>query len=270
MAASSVVKDAPVVVEQKLGTAKLLFRSAEKMGLRPSWVTPNGLFAVYINGREQYVNFARSPLNSHTSASIAKDKYLTRCILERHNLPNIPFARPRSQVEATLFLYTHRKIIAKPIGGSGAHDINIITTTAQLKALNITKYILEEYISGQELRCLVLEGAVIGVHRSDYGTSIRKDRPLERISYPSSAWNPMLVASAVQVTQVLGLRFAAVDYLVDESGHAYLLEVNSNPGLKWFHAPTSGPPIDVARQFLEAIFKDPAKSHNNQLYASAV
>jgi len=239
----------------KLGTAELLFRSAQKMGLCPNWVTPNGLFAVLVNGQEQYINFACSPLNSHTSASLAKDKYLTRRILERHGLPNIPFAQPQSQAEAANFLRQHPKTVAKPIAGSGAQDIHIITTVSQLRSLDITRYILEEYIAGQELRYLVLNGTTIGVHRSDYGTSVQADRPLQRISYHPSAWDPALVSLAAQVAGILGLKFAAVDYLVDASGRTYILEVNTTPGLKWFHAPSSGPVIDVAGQFLEAIFK---------------
>ena len=167
--------------------------------------------------------------------------------------------RPSSQVEkAALFLRKHGKIIAKPVAGSGAQDIHIVTTASQLRALDISKYILEEYIAGEELRYLVLNGKVIGVHRSDYGTSVQKDRPLERISYPAADWDPVLVSSSIQVARVLALNFATIDYLIDASGRAYILEVNTNPGLRWFHAPTSGPIIDVARQFLEAIFKNRA------------
>jgi len=57
---------------------------------------------------------------------------------------------------------------------------------------------------------------------------------------------------------LLDLNFAAVDYMIDDTGTAYILEVNTTPGLKWFHAPTSGPVVDVARLFLEAIFEDQA------------
>ena len=264
MVAFSAVKTLAAPTGQKLGTAKLLFQSAQKMGLRPSWVTPDGLFAVRVNGREQYVNFARSPLNSHTSASLVYNKYLTRQILARHGMPNIPFARPKSHAEAVAFLRRHGKIVAKPIGGSGARDIHIVTTASQLQALHITKYILEKYIAGQELRYLVLNGAVIGVHRSDYGSSVQANRPLKRISYHSSAWNLALVASAIEVAHVLGLKFGAVDYLVDASGRAYILEVNTTPGLKWFHAPSAGPVVDVAGQFLAAIVKDTPEEKTQQ------
>lgn len=262
--AFSVVNDTHIRTKQKVGTAELLFLAAQKMGLNPSWITPDGLFAVLVNGCERYINFARSPLNSHTSASLAKNKYLTRRILERHDMRNIPFVHPAALADAELFLRLHGKIIAKPLTGSGARDIHIITMSSQLKKLSITKYLLEKYIAGEELRYLVLNDSVIGVHRSDYGTSVTEDRPLQRISYPTNEWDPTLISSSLQVARVLDLKFAAVDYLIASSGRAYILEVNTTPGLKWFHAPTSGPVVDVAQQFLAAVFNDsssPVLSH---------
>ena len=240
------------MTSQKLGTAELLFRCAQQMGLAPVWVT-RGTFAIIVDGREKYINLTRSPLNSETSAGLAKNKYVTRRILERHNIQNIPFVRPRTQSEAEIFLRRYGTVIAKPVTGAGAHDIHIITSGKQFKALNLSNYIVEEYIPGRELRYLLLNGKVIGVHRSEYGTSVAEDRPLRRISYPKSQWNPVLVDLSLRIADILNLRFAAVDYMIDTSGWAYVLEVNTMPGLKWFHAPSSGPVIDIARLFLESV-----------------
>lgn len=263
MTTTSVVNDTHVTTQQKVGTAELLFRSAQELGLKPSWITPDGLFAVFVNGRERYINFARSPLNSHTAASLVKNKYLTRRILDRHNMRNIPFLRPQAMADAEAFLSIHGTIIAKPIFGSGARDIHIVTEPNQLHGLNITGYILEKYITGMEMRYLVLKDSVIGVHRSDYGVSVEEDRPLKRISYPDSAWNPALISSSLRVAHIFDLSFAAVDYLVEPSGQAYILEINTTPGLKWFHAPTSGPVVDVAQQFLSAVINNKGNTSKN-------
>ncbi len=167
-------------------------------------------------------------------------------------MPNIPYTRARTQSDAEAFLSRHGTIIAKPVTGAGARDIHVVTNRAQLAALNVEQYILEKYIAGKELRYLLLNGEVVGVHRSEYGTSVAEDRPLERISYPRNLWNPTLVASSLRIADILDLKFAAVDYLVDDSGRVYILEVNTTPGLKWFHAPSSGPIVDIARLFLES------------------
>jgi D-alanine-D-alanine ligase-like ATP-grasp enzyme len=106
------------------------------------------------------------------------------------------------------------------------------------------------------MRYLVLNGEVIAVHESKYGVSVEADRDLERISYPQADWSDELTRLSLHVADLLGLRFAAVDYLIDANGKHHVLEVNSSPGLKWFHAPTSGPPVDVAAFFLEALLAD--------------
>jgi glutathione synthase/RimK-type ligase-like ATP-grasp enzyme len=252
VAAAHAKADAAGVAE-KLSTAELLFRAAVQMGLRPSWVSPDKLLAVHYNGGEHYVNFAHSPLNSHLSASLAKDKYLTRLILERNGLPNIPFMQPKNLAEAQGFLQTYKKIIAKPVRGAGANDIHIVTRPKDFDGLEIGQYILEQYIAGAEMRYLILQGKVIGVHESQYGTSVDEHRALKRISYPESEWNPVLAALSLHISRVLRLNFSAVDFLIDANGQPHILEVNTTPGMKWFHAPSSGPVVDLARYFLESM-----------------
>ena len=241
---------------EQLGTAELLFRCAHEMGLRPTWISPNALFAVTVGGKERYVNCAQSSTNSHLSSGLVKNKFMTRLILHRQGMLNIPFARAYSHAEAEEFLLLHDKIIAKPIHGSGSKDIHIITTASQLRELDITKYILEKYIAGTEMRYLVLNDAVIAVHESEYGTSVDEHRPLQRFSYSEIEWDPVLIESSKQIARIFGLKFTAIDYMIDETGKAYILEANSTPGLKWFHAPTSGPAVDVARLFLEDMIEN--------------
>lgn len=260
--------------QAKLGSNELLYRCAQTMGLRPAWLKPGGVFVVNIAGKEQYIHGACSPLNSQANAAMAKNKYLTRLILQRNNLPNIPFARPRDHGVAQAFLNKHGKIIAKPVKGSGAQDINIVTNSMQLQALDITHYILEKYIAGQEMRYLVLNGSVVAVHESRYGTSVAADRPLERISYSQQDWDTELVETSLRTADTLGLRFAAIDYLTDATGRSYVLEVNTKPGLKWFHAPTSGPVIDVAHLFLESLLnehlREVSATHSTDLATDAL
>lgn len=241
-----------MTTQKKLGTAELLFSSAQHMGLQPSWIITNGLFTINTPRGERFVHFARSPLNSAVSVSLAKNKHLTRLVMERHQLPNIPHCRPTTSVQAEAFLQAHGTIIVKPVAGSGAQDIRIVTSADQLAGINFRAYIFEKYITGREMRYLVLADNVIAVHESEYGTSVAADRDLKRLSYRPDEWDPELVALSLRIASILGLTFAAVDYIIDNQGHAHILEVNTAPGLKWFHAPTSGPPVNVATMFLQA------------------
>lgn len=240
-------------VEEKLRTSERLFNCAFKMGLSPQWVIPKGLFVVTTDKGERYINHSLSNLNSQVAASLSKNKYVTRVILDRHNLPNIPYTSFESLEHAENFLAKHGSIIVKPLRGSGSVGINIVSNREQLAALDITNCILEKYIPGTEMRYLVLNNSVIGVHQSKYGDSVDEHRKLERLSYASDSWDPKLVDMSIKISNILGLASAAVDYIIDSTGTTYVLEVNSTPGFKWFHAPTEGPVVDVAKYFLDAM-----------------
>lgn len=240
-------------IRDNMGAAGSLFRAAESMGLRPDWITANGLFAVTIDGAEHYVYHARNPLNSDIGIGLVRDKYVTRQVLERRGVTNIPFMVTDKLTEAVAFLAEHGTIIAKPKRGSGSQDINLVTSAHELADLDIGTYIFEKYITGREMRYLVLGGRVIAVHQSEYGVSVAEDRPLKRISYRKEDWDPARTSLSLRIANIFGLKFAAVDYLIDSTGQTYVLEVNSRPGFKWFHVPTEGPAVDVAGQFLKAI-----------------
>jgi glutathione synthase/RimK-type ligase-like ATP-grasp enzyme len=245
-----------MTISRQLGTAELLYRRAKQMGLQPSWVTPNGMFAIATVDGEKYINSTFSSLNSHVGASLAKDKYLTRLIMERSNLPNIPFARPETPAQAQAFLEEHGTIIVKPVDGAGSKDIHMVTHMDDLNGIDIRKYIFEKYILGQEIRYLVLADEVIGVYESEYGTSVEVTRPRRGITYPPNEWDPVLIELSKRIARTIGLKFAAVDYLIDAEGGVHILEVNTSPDLKWCHAPSSGSPIDIATPFIQAMLDD--------------
>lgn len=236
----------------KLSTTDLLFTSAKRMGLKPKFLTKN-LFTITTIHGQRYIHFSKSGLNTHIGSSLSTNKYLTRVILREHRLVNIPFTLANSYRVAAAFLSKHKIIVAKPIRGMGAKDIHIISTTEHLSGLNYKEYIFEQYIVGREIRYLVLNNKVIAVHESSYGTSVDEHRPLKRISYLEDEWDPELVQMSLKIANIMRLRFAAVDYLVNEEGEAKILEVNNAPGLKWFHSPSSGPPVDVAQKLLQAL-----------------
>ncbi len=241
------------MVTKKLGSAELLFKAAHEMGLRPAWLKQGSIFAVPTVDGERYINYSISSMNSQLSSSMVGNKDAARLVLARQGLPTMAHLTPSDHAEAQAFLASHKKIVVKPINGSNSRDVHIVESPEQLMSFDVRKYIFEEYAPGKELRYLLLNHRVIGVHESQYGESVAEDRDLKRISYPRTEWDPALVALSVKVARIFGLRFAAVDFIIGPDGKARILEVNSSPGMKWFHAPTSGPVVDVARLFLVAM-----------------
>jgi len=241
---------------KKLSSAELLFRAASGMELYPSWLKPGSIFAISTPKGERYVNYSISSINSQLSSSMVGDKNAARLVLARRGFPTMAHLVPASHTEAHAFLTKYEKIVIKPIKGSNSRDVHIVELPEQLAAFDVRHYIFEEYVPGKEIRYLLLNNQVIGVHESQYGESVAEDRDLKRISYPRSIWDPALEALSLKVAEAFGLRFAAVDYIISPDGQARILEVNSSPGMKWFHAPSSGPVVDVAGLFLRAMLND--------------
>lgn len=244
------------MITKRLSSAELLFETAGIMGLRPSWLKQGAIFAIPAVDGEHYINYSISSMNSQLSSSMVGNKNAARLVLARRGFPTMAHLVPSNHVEAQTFLAKHKKIIIKPINGSNSRNVHIIETAGQLDAFDVRGYILESYAPGKELRYLILGDEVIGVHESQYGESVAEDRDLKRISYVRADWDPALVTLSLEVAKAFGLRFGAVDYIIGRDGRARILEVNSSPGMKWFHVPTSGPAIDVAGLFLQAMLHD--------------
>ncbi len=238
---------------KKLGTAELLFTSAQELGLEPTWLEYRNIFSIQTSSGEKYIDHTCSMLNSVASAMQVQDKYLTRVILDRHGLPNIPYALPKNSEQAEAFLAEHGEIIVKPKNGWGSHNIRRVSKADELADTVYPKYIFEKYAPGREMRYLVLNGEVIAVHHSMYGESVAVNRALQRISYEPCEWNDEKCAMALQIADIFDLHLTAVDFMVAADGSYYVLEVNSSPGFKWFHAPSSGPSVNVALAFLQAV-----------------
>ena len=150
-----------MATDNKIETSMLLFMGAERMGLKPAWLTPRGLFAVSTKTGEQYINYSRRALNSHVGVSLSSNKHHTWLVLSRHGLPNIPFMRPTKINDAQVFLATHKKIIVKPVCGSGSRNIRVVDDVNQLDYPDIKNYILEKYIAGPEMRYLILGDVLV-------------------------------------------------------------------------------------------------------------
>jgi glutathione synthase/RimK-type ligase-like ATP-grasp enzyme len=239
-----------------LHSAQLLFVAAEKLNLQPEWLTDYGLFSIQVAGKTDYVFYATSFLNRHIHSYLARNKHVTRTILGQQGFLNIPFVLPKSLAEAQVFLDKYQVIIAKPTLGQHAQNVQLITSATELKEINLTETILEKFIVGKEYRCLVLKGEVIAVHHKQYDSPINDPEKVQRISFEKADWDDQMITTAVQVAEALHLQLSCVDFMVDELGQQFILEVNSSPGIARFHAPAEGPVVDLAGMLMEAVVQE--------------
>lgn len=235
---------------------ELLVSTAASMGLNPQIVTNYGLVSIDINGQPHYLFHLSSNPNDQLASWVSQNKHATRIVLEKHNLPNIPFSRPESLAEAKEFLATQGPVIVKPTKGQKSQNIHLVHNEAELEQLNLSGCILEKFIKGQEVRFLVVDSNVTAVHHKVYAGDINDPKTVKRVSLERESWDNHLASIAVSVAKALGLVFTAVDFIVTADGDAYILEVNSAPGLARFQEPDEGPAIDIMRLYLERIVKN--------------
>lgn len=242
------------MIDQK--RIEILFSTAEAMGLRPKLLTKYGLVAIKIDSKERYLYYNASNPNTQLASWLSTNKHASRVILERNGLPNIPFQLPINMTEAQNFLAKHKKVIAKPIAGQHSKDIHLISDKDELEKLDIQKYILEKYVKGDEMRYLVIDGKVMSVHRKAYDSPINNPEIVKRISINKVEWDDKHSDITIKTAEIFGLKFTVVDFLVTTDGEAYILEINSAPGLDRFQVPTEGPSIDIVKIFLEKIVEN--------------
>lgn len=233
-------------------SSKYIFNAAKEMGLSPELLIDYGLVLINYNGQDFYFFNSISNLNSAVASYIAKNKHATRAVLEKNNLPNIPFLMPESMNEALEFLNEHKKIMIKPTYGMNSLGVRIIKNEDDLKNLDLSDSILEKFINGEEYRCLVINGEVIAVHFCIPDLNTKKTK---RINIDLNDWNQEMVEIAIKATKAIGLKFASIDFLNDENGKLYILEVNSAPGISRYYEPDEGKKVDVARFLIENTLK---------------
>ncbi len=231
----------------------LIISTAEAMGLKARLVNERGLVAIETNNKEIYLFHKSSNPNSQMATWLAKDKYAARAIFELNGLPNIPFCRPKTYVEAVDFLSRHNKIIHKPLKGRHSQNIHLVTKERELKKLDLSKCILEKFIEGQEVRLLVVSNEVKALHYKVYEGPINDPDTVRRVSIHKSKWDRELVELAIKASKALGLKFTAVDFLVTKNNEVYILEINSAPGIDRFQQPDEGPPLNIMKLYLEQV-----------------
>ncbi len=243
-----------------LQSSQLLFDQAKVMGLQPQWETDYGLFSVMApsqgTSKRQYFFHANLNLNGELSRALVKNKHFTRLILEKNGFENIPYILPTSLEQLANFFDEHQPIICKPLLGQQSRDIYLIKTKQQLKQCSLAMNFFEKYVAGEEHRYLVLKGKVIAVQKKVLQPTKNEPWKLFYTGLEKQNWNRELAKLALQIAQLFQLSWAGVDFIIDQQGKGWILEVNSAPGIVKIHNPNAGVPVNAAKLIWQAIFSE--------------
>lgn len=234
-------------------SAEILFKEAQEMGLDPQWETPHGLFSIQNNSKSIYVFYTKLHINSQLGAWMSQDKYLTHIMMQKHDLPDIPFCYTTQLKEVNQFLDTHRTIIQKPVLGQKAENTLLIEKHDEIQKGNLDEWIFEKYIPGTEHRYLVLQGKVIAVQEKTLTPT--QDHPWKKTyrTLDEVDWNGQMIKMSTDIANLFHMGLLAVDFILNENNKIWILETNSMPSLHSFYHPDEGRVVEVARKILSSI-----------------
>jgi glutathione synthase/RimK-type ligase-like ATP-grasp enzyme len=242
-------------------SSRLLFDEAQKLGLNSHWETNYGLFSVELPGRgdkaksSHFFYSSNFNLNGELSHALVKNKHFTRLILEQAGIVNIPYLLPDSRQELDEFFDRYQPLICKPLLGQRSRGVKLIETRDQLAKCPLKLTFFEKFIEGTEYRYLILENKVIAVQKKELRPTKSQPWKLFYTGLPIKQWNQELVAESLRIASLFELNWAAVDYLVDSHQQAWVLEVNSAPGIVKIHQPDAGVKTNAAELIWHVILK---------------
>lgn len=191
-------------------------------------------------------------------SALAMDKDLTKRIVAPLGV-RTPDWRIVRFVEADIphiVAETKLPIVVKPVDSGSSVGVAIAYTPEELAAalrenLNQDRVILEEYVSGREIDVGVLDGRSLPsieiIPKKGFYDYVNKYQAGATVEICPSPIDPetefRLGEIALRVHNALGLSaYSRSDYIVDEKGEIYFLEINTLPGM----TPTSLMPQEAA------------------------
>lgn len=155
-----------------------------------------------------------------------------------------------------IVMETQLPAVVKPVDSGSSIGVAIAHTEAELAAalranLGLERVVVEQYVKGREIDVGVLDGVALpsieiipkqGFY--DYVNKYQAGATLEICPTPiDPAIERKLGDVALTVHNALGLKgYSRSDYIVDETGEVYFLEINTLPGM----TPTSLMPQEAA------------------------
>jgi len=197
--------------------------------------------------------------SGYLGSAIAMDKDMTKRLVAPQGVrtPEWKLVRYTEEQIDALVAETELPCVVKPIDSGSSIGVCICKDTEELRhalVLGLSlggRSVIERYIAGREIQIAMLEDRALPsieiVPKSgfyDYENKYQPDAAEEICPAPIPAEvEAELAQSLLTVCQTLGLSvYSRADFILDEAGNAYFLEINTLPGM----TPTSLVPQEAA------------------------
>ncbi len=149
--------------------ATIIVNEARRRGIAVDMLdVDHGFFSLSLGGRTIRCRESLSELTSGVAFSICDDKAVTRSFLQQAGL-SVPDQRETgTRKENNSFLRHHGRLVVKPAHGEQGRAVTVDVRTqhgldAAIKRARLLddRVLLEEYVEGEDLRIIVIDGAMV-------------------------------------------------------------------------------------------------------------
>ena len=202
-------------------------------------------------------------VNNLDSIRISKNKFLTLQVLTEAGIPapDTLFVNSEEGFWEAVKRLGGTLLVAKQVSGRQGTGV-ILFDSINSAAVSIKDYLdrrsgllIQRFIppaGRKDIRVLVIGGEVVGaMELKPREGDFRANFHLSGESYPKDLSRD-LARIAVKAVASVGLDIGGVDLLLDETGRAYVIEVNYSPGFKGLEAATG---MDIAGKIVDYAVK---------------
>lgn len=198
--------------------------------------------------------------SSSSGINDSRDKLRSLQILSRHDIgiPQTVFVRQKDDVLPAIERAGGAPVIIKLLEGTQGVGVILADTVkiaqAIIETLQSTRQnvLIQKFVSeskGKDIRAFVVGDRVVAAIRrvaqgQEFRSNIHRGGKAEVIEL-----DPEYAETAVQATQILGLKVAGVDMLEGTDG-PQIMEVNSSPGLEGIETATG---LDIAGEIIDYV-----------------
>ncbi len=199
-------------------------------------------------------------INSSNGIANARDKLRSLQILSRHKIgiPGTAFARDRNDILPAIQRVGGAPVVIKVL--EGTQGVGVILAESQKIAEAIIEtlqgakqnVLIQKFVSeskGRDIRAFVVGDRVVAAMRrvaqgAEFRSNVHRGGKAEEVDLDTA-----FRRTAVQASQIMGLRVAGVDMLEGTEG-PQVMEVNSSPGLEGIEGATG---VDVAGAIIDYV-----------------
>lgn len=181
------------------------------------------------------------------SSAISMDKAITKIILDKYNIPNVPYLIIKDKYKIKNIEKLGYPLIIKPANNGSSIGINkannrkeLVSAIEEAKKYD-NKIIIEKFIKARELECAILEnkkiitseiGEIISCNEFyDYDAKYEKNSQIIIPAKINKNIKKSIQKISKDVFKILECKtYARIDFLLSDTGILYLNEINTLPG----------------------------------------